>query len=70
MDSQLNDVPGHSWLGAPIDARSSFAPEQAALTATLRGLASADWDAALARARVDGDRRPAEAVCQIVPIVH
>ncbi|MBU3862728.1 maleylpyruvate isomerase family mycothiol-dependent enzyme [Streptomyces sp. 4503] len=32
-----------SWLGSPIDARSLFAPEQAALMATLRGLASADW---------------------------
>ncbi|MFD5385762.1 maleylpyruvate isomerase family mycothiol-dependent enzyme [Streptomyces sp. NPDC127074] len=43
MNHQLNDVPGHSWLGSPIDARSLFAPEQAALMATLRGLASADW---------------------------
>ncbi|MFF5721185.1 maleylpyruvate isomerase family mycothiol-dependent enzyme [Streptomyces buecherae] len=43
MDSQLNDVPGPSWLGAPIDARPLFAPEQAALMATLRGLAPADW---------------------------
>jgi uncharacterized protein (TIGR03083 family) len=32
-----------SQLGAPIDARSLFAPEHAALMATLRGLAPADW---------------------------
>ncbi|MER6628781.1 maleylpyruvate isomerase family mycothiol-dependent enzyme [Streptomyces sp. NPDC000987] len=43
MESQLNDVPDHSWLGAPIDARSLFASEQAALMATLRGLTPADW---------------------------
>ncbi|MFC9624383.1 maleylpyruvate isomerase family mycothiol-dependent enzyme [Streptomyces sp. NPDC056930] len=43
MKPQLNDMPGHSWLGAPIDARSLFAPEQAALMATLHGLAPADW---------------------------
>ncbi|WP_432143689.1 maleylpyruvate isomerase family mycothiol-dependent enzyme [Streptomyces sp. bgisy084] len=43
MNSQLKDVPGPSWLGTPIDARSLFAPEQAALMATLRGMASADW---------------------------
>ncbi|UUU33056.1 maleylpyruvate isomerase family mycothiol-dependent enzyme [Streptomyces sp. CA-210063] len=43
MDSPLNDVPSRSWLGAPIDARSLFAPEHAALMATLRGLAPADW---------------------------
>ncbi len=43
MNAQLNDVPSHSWLGVPIDARSLFAPEQAALMATLSSLASADW---------------------------
>ncbi|MEU2720527.1 maleylpyruvate isomerase family mycothiol-dependent enzyme [Streptomyces smyrnaeus] len=43
MDSPLSDVPGHSWLGAPIDARPLFGPEQAALMATLRGLTPADW---------------------------
>ncbi|MFE0104851.1 maleylpyruvate isomerase family mycothiol-dependent enzyme [Streptomyces sp. NPDC059009] len=43
MNAQLADVPGHSWLGAPIDTRPLFAPEQAALMATLRGLAPADW---------------------------
>ncbi|MEI5098259.1 maleylpyruvate isomerase family mycothiol-dependent enzyme [Streptomyces sp. PmtG] len=43
MNSPLHDVSGPSWLGAPIDARSLFAPEQAALMATLRGLAPADW---------------------------
>ncbi|MEW1673990.1 maleylpyruvate isomerase family mycothiol-dependent enzyme [Streptomyces noursei] len=42
MNTQL-DLPGHSWLGPPIDARSLFAPEQAALMATLRSLAPADW---------------------------
>ncbi|MEV6774709.1 maleylpyruvate isomerase family mycothiol-dependent enzyme [Streptomyces syringium] len=44
MNAQLNDVPSHSWLGVPIDARSLFAPEHAALMATLRSLAPADWD--------------------------
>ncbi|MER5427330.1 maleylpyruvate isomerase family mycothiol-dependent enzyme [Streptosporangium roseum] len=44
MNSQIIDVPSPSWLGAPIDARFLFAPEQAALMATLRGLAPADWD--------------------------
>lgn len=43
MASQLSDVPNHSWLGAPIDARALFAPEQAALMSTLRGLEPADW---------------------------
>jgi uncharacterized protein (TIGR03083 family) len=43
MNSCLNDLPGFSWLGAPIDARALFAPEQAALMATLRGLVPADW---------------------------
>ncbi|MEU8916554.1 maleylpyruvate isomerase family mycothiol-dependent enzyme [Streptomyces nigrescens] len=43
MNSQLSEVPSHSWLGAPIDARPLFAPEQAALMAMLRGLAPADW---------------------------
>ncbi|MFI6475346.1 hypothetical protein ACIBL5_34505 [Streptomyces sp. NPDC050516] len=43
MNAQPNDMPSHSWLGAPIDARSLFAPEQAALMAALRGLAPADW---------------------------
>ncbi|MFJ5590865.1 maleylpyruvate isomerase family mycothiol-dependent enzyme [Streptomyces noursei] len=43
MNAQLNDVPSHSWLGAPIDARPLFAPELAALMATLRGLAPTDW---------------------------
>ncbi|WP_030843332.1 maleylpyruvate isomerase family mycothiol-dependent enzyme [Streptomyces hygroscopicus] len=44
MNTQLNDVPSHSWLGAPVDARSLFAPEQATLMATLRSTAPADWD--------------------------
>ncbi|MFF3762777.1 maleylpyruvate isomerase family mycothiol-dependent enzyme [Streptomyces sp. NPDC001922] len=43
MNSKLNEVPGYSWLGSPIDARRLFAPEQAALMATLRGLEPADW---------------------------
>ncbi|EPH43139.1 maleylpyruvate isomerase family mycothiol-dependent enzyme [Streptomyces aurantiacus] len=43
MNFQLTGAPDHAWLGAPIDARSLFAPEQAALMATLRGLAPADW---------------------------
>ncbi|MGW0732168.1 maleylpyruvate isomerase family mycothiol-dependent enzyme [Streptomyces sp. NPDC002851] len=34
---------GPPWLGPPIDARCLFAPEQAALTATLRDLDRADW---------------------------
>ncbi|MGI5171575.1 maleylpyruvate isomerase family mycothiol-dependent enzyme [Spirillospora sp. CA-253888] len=38
-----DDGTGHSWLGAPIDARPLFAAEQEALTATLRGLDPADW---------------------------
>jgi uncharacterized protein (TIGR03083 family) len=32
------------WLGEPIDARSLFAPEHAALMGTLRGLSPADWE--------------------------
>ncbi|MER6176315.1 maleylpyruvate isomerase family mycothiol-dependent enzyme [Streptosporangium sp. NPDC001681] len=43
MNSQLNDVPSRTWLGPPIDARSLFTPEHAALMATLRGLVPADW---------------------------
>ncbi|MGW4200779.1 maleylpyruvate isomerase family mycothiol-dependent enzyme [Streptomyces sp. NPDC004726] len=43
MNHQPDDVSGPSWLGAPIDARSLFAPEQAALMSTLRRLAPADW---------------------------
>ncbi|WP_245658957.1 maleylpyruvate isomerase N-terminal domain-containing protein [Microtetraspora malaysiensis] len=43
MNSQFNDVPSHTWLGPPIDARSLFTPEHAALMATLRGLVPADW---------------------------
>ncbi|MEU2790148.1 maleylpyruvate isomerase family mycothiol-dependent enzyme [Streptomyces sp. NPDC007100] len=43
MNAQPTDTPGHSWLGTPIDARPLFAPEQAALMSTLRGLAPADW---------------------------
>lgn len=33
-----------TWLSAPIDARALFAPERAALLATLRPLPYADWD--------------------------
>ncbi|MEU0939307.1 maleylpyruvate isomerase family mycothiol-dependent enzyme [Embleya sp. NPDC005971] len=43
MNPQSNDAPSYPWLGTPIDARPLFAPEQAALTAALRGLAPADW---------------------------
>ncbi len=43
MHTRLNDMPSHPWLGTPIDARPLFAPEQAALMATLRDLAPADW---------------------------
>lgn len=44
MNPQLDNVPSsYSWLGTPIDARSLFAPEQAALMATLRSLSPADW---------------------------
>ncbi|QIB42049.1 maleylpyruvate isomerase family mycothiol-dependent enzyme [Streptomyces aureoverticillatus] len=43
MNSRPTGVPSHLWLGAPIDARPLFAPEHAALMATLRGLAPADW---------------------------
>lgn len=46
MNAQLNEVADSpSWLGSPIDARPLFAPEQAALMATLRGLEPADWRA-------------------------
>ncbi|MEV7416055.1 maleylpyruvate isomerase family mycothiol-dependent enzyme [Streptomyces sp. NPDC089919] len=44
MKTQLTDATSRSWLGPPIDARPLFAPEQAALMATLRGLSAADWD--------------------------
>ncbi|WP_017596699.1 maleylpyruvate isomerase family mycothiol-dependent enzyme [Nocardiopsis potens] len=43
MSLQSAETPDRSRLGPPIDARPLFAPEQAALTATLRGLAPADW---------------------------
>ncbi|SDG62708.1 TIGR03083 family protein [Sinosporangium album] len=43
MNSQLDDGPSHTWLGPPIDVRPLFAPEHAALMATLRGLTPADW---------------------------
>ncbi|WP_432015462.1 maleylpyruvate isomerase family mycothiol-dependent enzyme [Streptomyces cucumeris] len=43
MNSQLSNAPGHARLGDPIDARALFAPEQAALMATLRGLSPAEW---------------------------
>ncbi|CAM5680121.1 hypothetical protein SRIMM317S_03293 [Streptomyces rimosus subsp. rimosus] len=43
MNSPLPQDPRHTWLGAPIDARPLFAPEHAALMATVRGLAPADW---------------------------
>ncbi|MEU6825404.1 maleylpyruvate isomerase family mycothiol-dependent enzyme [Streptomyces atriruber] len=43
MNAQLNDLPSHSWLGAPIDVRPLFAPEHAALMSTLHSLAPADW---------------------------
>ncbi|MBH1934308.1 maleylpyruvate isomerase family mycothiol-dependent enzyme [Streptomyces sp. AV19] len=43
MTSRPNDMPGHAWLGAPIDARPLFVAEHAALMAALRGLAPADW---------------------------
>ncbi|MGV9855105.1 maleylpyruvate isomerase family mycothiol-dependent enzyme [Streptomyces sp. NPDC003442] len=43
MNSRLHDLPSHAWLGTPIDARSLFAPEHAALMATLRGLTPGDW---------------------------
>ncbi|RKS08243.1 uncharacterized protein (TIGR03083 family) [Nocardiopsis sp. Huas11] len=41
MDSQPHD---HARLGTPIDARPLFAPEHAALMATLRALAPTDWN--------------------------
>ncbi|MBZ4318092.1 maleylpyruvate isomerase N-terminal domain-containing protein [Streptomyces sp. SCA2-4] len=43
MEFRPSGVPGHAWLGTPIDARALFAPEHAALMATLRGLARSDW---------------------------
>ncbi|WP_030666495.1 maleylpyruvate isomerase family mycothiol-dependent enzyme [Streptomyces rimosus] len=43
MDSSHRHHPCHSWLGPPIDARFLFAPEHAALMATVRGLAPGDW---------------------------
>ncbi|MEK2479416.1 maleylpyruvate isomerase family mycothiol-dependent enzyme [Streptomyces noursei] len=43
MHSPPPHLESRSWLGPPIDARSLFAPEHAALMATLRGLAPADW---------------------------
>ncbi|MBZ4318095.1 maleylpyruvate isomerase family mycothiol-dependent enzyme [Streptomyces huiliensis] len=43
MEFRPREVPGHAWLGTPIDARPLFAPEHAALMTTLRGLAPADW---------------------------
>ncbi len=43
MTPQVGGVPEHGWLGAPIDARPSFAPEHAALVGTLRALTPADW---------------------------
>lgn len=33
-----------TWLSTPLDARALFAPERAALLATLRALPHADWD--------------------------
>ncbi|MFE3459370.1 maleylpyruvate isomerase family mycothiol-dependent enzyme [Nocardiopsis aegyptia] len=44
MEYQPHDPPTHAWLGTPIDARPLFAPEHAALMATLRDLAPADWN--------------------------
>ncbi|MFE6690449.1 maleylpyruvate isomerase family mycothiol-dependent enzyme [Streptomyces sp. NPDC057743] len=43
MPPPPDDLPHHSWLGSRIDARPLFAPEHAALMATLRGLEPADW---------------------------
>ncbi|MGW8556393.1 SCP2 sterol-binding domain-containing protein [Streptomyces tubercidicus] len=43
MNSEFNHVVSPSWLGAPIDARPLFVPEQEALMGTLRGLAPAEW---------------------------
>ncbi|MGW7513969.1 maleylpyruvate isomerase family mycothiol-dependent enzyme [Streptomyces sp. NPDC054796] len=43
MTSQTDETHGHAWLGRPIDARPLFAPEHAALMATLRKLRPADW---------------------------
>ncbi|WP_078889441.1 maleylpyruvate isomerase family mycothiol-dependent enzyme [Streptomyces sp. NRRL S-1813] len=42
MSPQFAHDPGHSWLGAPIDARPLFVVEHAALRAVLRGLEPAD----------------------------
>ncbi|KOG66974.1 hypothetical protein ADK76_00190 [Streptomyces griseoflavus] len=43
MNPPLPQDPSHAWLGTPIDARPLFAPEHAALMATVRGLAPVDW---------------------------
>ncbi|WP_043633744.1 maleylpyruvate isomerase family mycothiol-dependent enzyme [Nonomuraea candida] len=43
MNSHLDDLPDSRWLGTPIDARPLFAPEHAALMATLHDLEPADW---------------------------
>ncbi|MGE7391216.1 maleylpyruvate isomerase family mycothiol-dependent enzyme [Streptomyces sp. NPDC004126] len=45
MTPDFSDLAGLSRLGPPLDARGLFAPEQAALMATLRGLTPADWNA-------------------------
>ncbi|MGA4843755.1 maleylpyruvate isomerase family mycothiol-dependent enzyme [Streptomyces sp. G45] len=45
MSSQFTEGPGSAWLGPPIDARPLFAPEHAALMATLRGLDAGAWRA-------------------------
>ncbi|NSC20156.1 maleylpyruvate isomerase family mycothiol-dependent enzyme [Streptomyces albus subsp. chlorinus] len=43
MNSRSETAPDTPWLGPPIDARPLFAPEQAALMTTLRGLRPQDW---------------------------
>ncbi|MEU7040545.1 maleylpyruvate isomerase family mycothiol-dependent enzyme [Streptomyces varsoviensis] len=45
MNSRPDDALSPPWLGAPIDARPLFAPEHAALMATLRGLTPDEWRA-------------------------
>ncbi len=45
MTPRSDDSAGLSRIGPPIDVRPLFAPEQAALMTTLRGLAPADWRA-------------------------